>query len=75
MAVALPYLLYHLGLLHHAAAEGDEHIRIFSFQTAQIAQTAVNLQIGVFSYGTRIIKHKIGIFIRSLDKAGFLQDA
>ena len=33
------------------------------------------LQIGIFSYGTRIIKHKIRIFIRSLDKAGFLQDA
>ena len=43
MAVTLFDLCDNLRLLHHAAAECDHHIRIFSLHAAQISKTAIHL--------------------------------
>ena len=72
--IALFYLLHHLGFLHHAAAQGDEHVGILLFQRVQIAQVTVYPLVGIFPDCAGVIEDKIRMLVLCLQKANPAQD-
>ena len=61
--IGLLQCLDDIRLLHHAAAQHDHHLRILLFQAIQIAETTIDLLIGIFPDGTGIVDDHIGIFL------------
>ena len=61
MTVRFTNLVNNKGLLHHAAAQCDQHIRMALLSTLHLSQAAVNTKIGIFTYRTGIVNDKIRI--------------
>ena len=59
IAVALLDFRHHFLLLHHAAAQGNHHVRMFLLIGPQLSQTAINPQIGIFPHRAGVVEHKI----------------
>ena len=74
-AIALSDLLHYSLLLHHAAAERDNHPRMLLLQAVQVAQAAIDTQIRVLANRAGIIKDEIRILVRAFLKTNLLQDS
>ena len=73
-AVAFPDLFNHCRFLHHAAAQSDLHMRIFLFQSIQIAKSSIDSLIGIVPDGTGIVNNKISLFLLYQFIAHLFQD-
>ena len=62
-SVALFQLFHHMRLLHHTAAESDQHVWIFSFDTVQLAKSSIDSLIRIFSDRTGIVDNEIRLFL------------
>ena len=58
-SIAFFDFLYDLRLLHHAAAQRHNHLRILFFKCFLISQTAVNLLVCIITDRTGIVQYKI----------------
>ena len=61
--IALADFFNDLRLLHHTAAQSDNHMWIFFLDPVQITQSAIYLQIRIFPHCTRIVQHKIRLLL------------
>ena len=61
MTVRFTNLVNNKGLLHHTAAQCNQHIRMSLLCPLHLSQTAVNTEISVFTYRTGIVNDKIRI--------------
>ena len=59
MAVALLDLCDYLRLLHHAAAESDQHMWIFLFIILEYPESSVDFVICIFTHRAGIVNNKI----------------
>ena len=66
--------LHHILLLHHAAAQRDDHARILSALRRQRSQASVYPDIGIFPDGAGIVENKVRVLGLTLLITGKLQD-
>ena len=62
MSITFFQFFHHFRFLHHTAAESNKHGRVFLFYLFHLTEAPINTQIGIFSYRTCIVDHKIRIF-------------
>ena len=75
VAVACFDLIHDRLLLHHAAAEHRQHLRVLFLVTLELSQVTVHLEICILTHGTGIVKHKICFLLICLLVADHLQNA
>ena len=73
-AEALLQAVHHLLLLHHAAAQADNHMGVPVLQGVQIAQAAVDPGIGVFPYRAGIIENQVSLLFVRVPVTDFFQN-
>ena len=61
--IALPDLLNDMLLLHHAAAEADDHTGLFALNTVQMTKSSIDVLIGIFPDGTCVVYNEVGIIL------------
>ena len=69
--VTLLELVHYRCFLHHTAAEGNLHVRIFFLIAMQHSQTSIHTQVGIFTNCTGIVDDKICLFILCLHITDF----
>ena len=57
--VTLLQFFYHMGFLHHTAAERDHHMRFLLFHAAKISQAAIDTLVGILTDRTGIVNNKV----------------